>query len=94
MTSTELRDKVQHLKNLILDDLVVRAWITSVWDQLARRLVQELSDPRSNARSTIHSAVLALARSMREDTFIRTRIDATPRNTVASMAQRDWIANR
>ena len=32
--------------------------------------MQELSDPRSNARATIHSAVLALAQSMREDAFI------------------------
>jgi uncharacterized membrane-anchored protein YjiN (DUF445 family) len=76
MTSTELRDKVQRLKNLLLDDVVVKGWITSVWDQLAHRLVQELSDPRSNARSTIQSGVLAVARSMQEDPFIRARIDA------------------
>jgi uncharacterized membrane-anchored protein YjiN (DUF445 family) len=87
MTSTELRDKVQHLKNLLLDDVVVRAWITSVWDQLAHRLVQELSDPRSSARSTIHSAVLALARSMREDTFIRTRMDAIIERLVIQLLQ-------
>jgi uncharacterized membrane-anchored protein YjiN (DUF445 family) len=87
MTSTELRDKVQRLKNLVLDDVVVKAWITSVWDQLAHRLVQELSDPRSNARSTIQSGVLALARSMREDTFIRTRIDAIIERLVIQLFQ-------
>ncbi|MFY9840546.1 MAG: DUF445 family protein, partial [Xanthobacteraceae bacterium] len=87
MTSTELRDKVQHLKNLLLDDVVVRAWITSLWDQLAHRLVEELSDPRSNARSTVHSAVLALARSMREDPFIRTRIDAIIERLVMELLQ-------
>jgi len=87
MTSTELRDKVQRLKNLLLDDVVVKAWLTSVWDQLAHRLVLELSDPRSNARSTIQSGVLALARSMREDTFIRTRIDAIIERLVIQLFQ-------
>jgi uncharacterized membrane-anchored protein YjiN (DUF445 family) len=87
MTSTEMRDKVQRLKNLVLDDVVVKAWITSVWDQLAHRLVLELSDPRSNARSTIQSGVLALARSMREDTFIRTRIDAIIERLVIQLFQ-------
>jgi len=87
MTSTELRDKVQRLKNLLLDDVVVRTWITSVWDQLAHRLVQELSDPRSNARSTIQSGVLALARSMREDPFIRARIDAIIERLVIQLLQ-------
>jgi uncharacterized membrane-anchored protein YjiN (DUF445 family) len=87
MTSTELRDKVQRLKNLLLDDAVVLAWITSVWDQLAHRLVQELSEPRSNARSTIQSGVLALASSMQEDTFIRTRIDAIIERLVIQLFQ-------
>ena len=87
MTSTELSDKVQRLKNLLLDDVVVKAWLTSVWDQLAHRLVLELSDPRSNARSTIQSGVLALARSMREDTFIRTRIDAIIERLVIQLFQ-------
>ena len=87
MTSTELRDKVQRLKNLLLDDVVVKAWLTSVWDQLAHRLVLELSDPRSNARSTIQSGVLALARSMREDTFIRARIDAIIERLVIQLFQ-------
>ena len=86
-TSTEIRGKVQRLKNQVLDDAVVKAWITSVWDQLAHRLVQELSDPRSNARSTIQSGVLALAHSMREDTFIRTRIDAIIEHLVMQLLQ-------
>ncbi len=75
MASTEQRGKVQRLKNLLLDDVEVRAWIVSAWDELSHRLKQELSDPRSNVRSTIHSAVLALAHSIQGDTVIRARID-------------------
>ena len=96
MTSTEQHEKIQRLKNLLLDDPEVAAWLASAWDRLSHRLMQELSDPRSNARSTIHYAVLALAHSMREDAFIRTRMDAvkTPRSKTISMARRDWIADR
>jgi uncharacterized membrane-anchored protein YjiN (DUF445 family) len=75
MRSTDQRDKIQRLKSLLLDDPEVRAWIASAWDRLSDRLMQELSDPRSNARATIHSAVLALAQSMREDAFIYSRIE-------------------
>ena len=85
--SAELRDKVQRLKNTLLDDVVIKGWITSVWDQLAHRLVQELSDPRSNVRSTIQSGVWALARSMREDAFIRARIDAIIERLVIQLLQ-------
>jgi uncharacterized membrane-anchored protein YjiN (DUF445 family) len=87
MTSTEQRDKLQRLKSLLLDDAEVRAWIASTWDGLSHRLIQELSDPRSNARSTLHSAVLALAHSIGEDAFIRTRIDAVIERLVTQLFQ-------
>jgi len=87
ITSTEQRDKAQRLKNLLLDDVEVRAWIASAWDGLSHRLIQELSDPRSNARATIHSAVSALAHSMQEDEFIRTRIVAVIERLVIQLFQ-------
>jgi uncharacterized membrane-anchored protein YjiN (DUF445 family) len=87
MTSTEQRDKVQSLKNLLLDDVEVRAWIASAWDGLGHRLIQELSDPGSNVRSTIHAAVLALAHSMRDDEFIRARIDTLIEHLMAQLFQ-------
>jgi uncharacterized membrane-anchored protein YjiN (DUF445 family) len=87
MRSTDQRDKIQRLKNLLLDDPEVGAWITSAWDRLSHRLMQELSDPRSKARATIHSAVLALAQSMREDAFIRTRIEAVIERLVTQLFQ-------
>jgi uncharacterized membrane-anchored protein YjiN (DUF445 family) len=87
MTSTEQHEKIQRLKNLLLDDPEVAAWLASAWDRLSHRLMQELSDPRSNARSTIHYAVLALAHSMREDAFIRTRMDAGIERLVVKLFQ-------
>jgi len=87
MTSTEQHEKIQRLKNLLLDDPEVAAWLASAWDRLSHRLMQELSDSRSNARSTIHYAVLALAHSMREDAFIRTRMDAVIERLVVKLFQ-------
>ena len=87
MMSTEQHEKIQRLKNLLLDDPEVAAWLASAWDRLSHRLMQELSNPRSNARSTIHSAVLALAHSMREDAFIRTRMDAVIERLVVKLFQ-------
>ena len=54
----------------------MRAWIASAWNGLSYRLMLELSDPQSNARTALHSAVLDIAHSMQEDAFIRARIDA------------------
>ena len=87
MRSNDQRDKIQRLKNLLLDDPEVGAWITSAWDRLSHRLMQELSDPRSNARATIHSAVLALAQSMREDEFIHSRIEAVIERLITQLFQ-------
>jgi uncharacterized membrane-anchored protein YjiN (DUF445 family) len=87
MTSTEQRGKIQRLKSRLLEDPEVRAWIASAWDRLSDRLMQELSDPRSNARATIHSAVLALSQSMREDAFIHRRIEAVIERLVTQLFQ-------
>ncbi len=87
MRTTDQRDKIQRLKNTLLDDPEVGAWITSAWDRLSHRLMQELLDPRSDARATIHSAVLALAQSMREDAFIHTRIEAVIERLVTQLFQ-------
>ena len=76
MTSAEPSDKFKRLKNLLFDDTEVKAWIASAWNDLSHGLMQELSDPQSNARAAVHSAILAIAQSMQEDAFIRTRIDA------------------
>lgn len=76
MTSVEQRKKIERLKDLLLNDTEVRAWIAAAWDGLSHRLMLELSDPRSNARAAFHSAVLAIAHSMQADAFIRTKIDA------------------
>jgi uncharacterized membrane-anchored protein YjiN (DUF445 family) len=77
ITSDEQRKKLQRVKDLILDDAEVRAWVASSWDGFSQGLINGLTDPKSTTRSTLQSAVLAVARSLREDTFMRTRIDAT-----------------
>jgi len=75
-TSAEQRDKIQRLKDRLLNDAEVGAWAARARDDLAQQLMQELADPQSKARSTLHSAIVSLAHSMREDPFIRARIDA------------------
>jgi uncharacterized membrane-anchored protein YjiN (DUF445 family) len=87
MSSNDQRDKIQLLKNTLLDDPEVRAWITSAWDRLSHRLMQELSDPRSNVREAIHSVVLALAQSMQEDAFIHTRMEAVIERLLTQLFQ-------
>ena len=77
ITSDEQRNKLRRMKDLILDDAEVRAWVASSWEGLSQGIINGLSDPDSTTRSTLQSAVLGVARSLREDTFIRARIDAT-----------------
>jgi uncharacterized membrane-anchored protein YjiN (DUF445 family) len=87
ITSNEQRNKLQRMKDLILDDAEVRAWVASSWDGISQGLINGLSDPGSTTRSTLQSAVLAVARSLREDTFMRTRIDATIEYLVTELVQ-------
>lgn len=76
MTSSEPSEKFKRLKTKLFEDPEVRAWIASAWNELSHGLIQELSDPQSNARAAVHSAILAIAQSMQDDAFIRLRIDA------------------
>jgi uncharacterized membrane-anchored protein YjiN (DUF445 family) len=75
-SSVEQRDKIQRLKDRLLSDTEVRAWLARAWDDLAQRLTKELSDPRSNVRSNLRYGILSLAHSVREDPLIRTSIEA------------------
>lgn len=87
MTSAEQRDNIQRLKNLLFDDAEVRAWIASSWDGISQRLIGELSDLDLQARTTLHSAILALAHSMREDVFMRTLVDSVVERIVTQVIQ-------
>jgi uncharacterized membrane-anchored protein YjiN (DUF445 family) len=87
MRSTEQREKIQRLKSRLLDDPEVAAWLATAWDRLSYQLMQELSDPRSNARATIHSALLAVAHAMQGDVFVRTRIDVVTQRLVMQLFQ-------
>jgi uncharacterized membrane-anchored protein YjiN (DUF445 family) len=75
MTSREQGENLQRLKNLLFDDAEVRAWIGSAWNGVSEQLVQDLSDPRSHIRSTLHSKIIALGHSIRNDVSLRTLID-------------------
>ena len=85
--ATEQREKIQRLKNRLLDDPEVAAWLAAAWNRLSHQLMQEFSDPRSNARATIHSVVLAVAHAMQEDVFVRTRIDTVTQRLVMQLFQ-------
>ena len=87
ITSDEQRTKLRRIKDLILDDAEVRAWVASSWQGLSQGIINGLSDPDSTTRATLQSAVLAVARSLREDTFIRARIDATVEYLVTELVQ-------
>jgi uncharacterized membrane-anchored protein YjiN (DUF445 family) len=74
-TSPEQSAKIQRLKNLLFDDPQVRAWIGSAWNGVSEQLMQDLSDPQSHIRSTLHSKIIALGHSIRDDGSLRTLID-------------------
>lgn len=77
LTSEEQRHKLQRMKDVILDDAEVRAWVASSWDGLYQGLINGLSDPGSTTRATLQSAVLTVARSLRGDTVMRARVSET-----------------
>lgn len=75
MTSPEQGEKLQHLKNLLFDDTEVRAWIGSAWKGVSEQLMQDLSDPESHIRLTLHSKIIALGHSIQDDASLRLLID-------------------
>ena len=86
-TSPEQNERIQRLKNLLFDDPEVKSWIGSAWNGVSEQLMQDLSDPRSHIRSTLHSKIIALGHSIRDDVSLRTLIDNLIEGIVSVLIQ-------
>jgi uncharacterized membrane-anchored protein YjiN (DUF445 family) len=74
MTQPEQGEKLERLKNLLFDDAEVRGWIGAALNRVSDQIIQDLSDPQSQIRSTLHSKIIALGHSIRDDAPLRALI--------------------
>jgi uncharacterized membrane-anchored protein YjiN (DUF445 family) len=69
------REQVEAVKARLLEHPEVQAWITSVWRELSRIVVDDLSRPNSTARKAMEKAVNSIGKALASDPATQARLD-------------------
>ncbi|MFL5260240.1 MAG: DUF445 domain-containing protein [Hyphomicrobiales bacterium] len=70
------RERLNGLKNRLLDHPEMKAWLSSVWQELARIVLDDLERPGSRTRAAIETAVATITRAVAGDSAMQRHIDS------------------
>jgi uncharacterized membrane-anchored protein YjiN (DUF445 family) len=76
LQSGEHRERLNRLKDRLLDHPEMKAWLSSVWQALARIVLDDLEGPDSRTRAAIERGILMLARAVADDPAMRRHVDS------------------
>ncbi|MBO0735744.1 MAG: DUF445 domain-containing protein [Alphaproteobacteria bacterium] len=76
-TSPEYRARIEEAKLQLLEDVEVRAWLSSTWDALDHALRTDLASPSSRIRQTTSAAVRSLGQTLLAEPGMRGRLNRT-----------------
>ncbi|HEX3327793.1 MAG TPA: DUF445 family protein, partial [Actinomycetota bacterium] len=65
----------------------MKAWLSSVWQELARLVLDDLEGPDSRTRAGIETAVATLARAVRDNLAMQRHIDSLFERLAAYLVQ-------
>jgi uncharacterized membrane-anchored protein YjiN (DUF445 family) len=70
-----MRDRGEELKHDLLAQPELRAWVTSVWDDLKAGLRTQAADPSSELRRRLAETITALGRRLVDDPGLADRVE-------------------
>jgi uncharacterized membrane-anchored protein YjiN (DUF445 family) len=73
--SDEYRQKIETLKEELLENPIVRQYFSSLWADVKRRIIEDVELPNSNIRRQINESLRSLSESLLHDESIRNRIN-------------------
>lgn len=73
--SDEYRQKIETLKEELLENPIVRQYFSSLWADVKRRIIEDAELPNSNIRRQINESLRSLSESLLHDESIRNRIN-------------------
>ena len=69
------RERLDSLKNQLLEQPDVKLWLASIWDALRNAVIDDLAAPVSRTREALAHALLSLGRALSGDAAMRLRLD-------------------
>lgn len=93
-TSPEMEARGEQLKAQLLAHPALRAWTSSLWQDLKSALVQASADPHSELRANLQSGIVRLGESLQTEVELQAKINAWVERTVQYMLHqyRDEVA--
>jgi uncharacterized membrane-anchored protein YjiN (DUF445 family) len=73
--SDEYKQKVEMLKEDLLENPVVRQYFSSLWTDVKNQIITDVERPESNIRSQIYDSLQSLSNALLEDEAVRRRIN-------------------
>jgi uncharacterized membrane-anchored protein YjiN (DUF445 family) len=73
--SDEYKQKVEALKEDLLENPVVRQYFSSLWADVKNQIITDIERPESNIRSQIYDSLQSLSDALLEDDAVRNRIN-------------------
>lgn len=75
-TSPGHREKLDSLKNQLLEQPEMKGWMTTLWDGMRGVVLDDLAQPQSRTREAVCRGLLSLGRTLETDPAIRARLNA------------------
>ncbi|HZS83259.1 MAG TPA: DUF445 domain-containing protein [Stellaceae bacterium] len=76
VSSPPQRERFDALKNQLLDQPAVAAWLGAAWDALRAIVLDDLASPRSRTREALARGFCSLGRALAADEAMRARLNA------------------
>jgi uncharacterized membrane-anchored protein YjiN (DUF445 family) len=75
-TSPSHRQKLDALKNQLLEQPEIKGWMATLWDGMRGVVLDDLAEPQSRTKEAICRGLLSLGRTLEADSAIRARLNA------------------
>lgn len=94
-TSPEMEARGEELKAQLLAHPSVRAWTSTLWQDLKAALVEAAGDPHSELRARLEDGVVRLGQTLQTDPELQAKVDAWVERTVLYVLDqyRDEVAD-
>lgn len=83
--SDEYQEKIEALKEDLLENPVVRQYFSSLWADVKYRIIADAERPDSNIRQQIYSSLQSLSQALLHDEQVRNRINTWIRDILLSI---------
>jgi uncharacterized membrane-anchored protein YjiN (DUF445 family) len=94
-TSPEMEARGEEIKAQLLAHPALRAWTSTLWQDLRETLIEASADPDSELRAKLEAGIMRLGQSLETDPELRAKLDAWVERTVLYVLDqyRDEVAD-